>query len=338
MFTDKAFHFGVAGAGAWGTALAIVAAQSAEKVTLWSHEQDHVEDMQKARENKLFLPGIPFANHIEITADLADFASCDAILIVTPAQVVSDFSRRLAEYITDTPLIIASKGIDLHSQALMSELFQKAMPTAPLAVLSGPNFADEVAQLLPAATTLACEDEVLGQALCQQLGCRSFRPYYSDDLIGAQISGALKNVLAIAAGIALGKGLGENAKAAVITRGIHEIGALCKAKGGKPESLLGLAGVGDIMLTCGHLKSRNMSLGYALGQGKTLEEILASRHSVTEGVATAQSAYDLSRQLGVDMPICNAVKALLYDGVTIDEVIDSLLSRPLGREGVQGWD
>lgn len=215
---------------------------------------------------------------------------------------------------------------------LMSEVVASVMPSNPIAVLSGPNFADEVARGLPAATTLACEDEAKVNELSFLCQSTIFRPYVTTDIIGAQVGGAVKNVLAIAAGITQGKHFGENAKAALITRGLAEIMRLCVAKGGRQETLMGLSGVGDIMLTCGSIKSRNMSLGFSLGQGTTLEDILSERKGVVEGVATAASVVELADSLGVDMPICQTVNDILYKHKDVDAAIRDLLHRPISKE------
>ena len=217
----------------------------------------------------------------------------------------------------------------------MSEVVGTILPNNPIAVLSGPNFADEAARGLPTATTIACADASLGERLLYAIGGKLFRPYYSDDIIGTQVGGAVKNVIAIACGIAVGHGLGENARAAIITRGMAEMTRLCIAKGGKPETLSGLSGIGDLLLTCSSEKSRNMSLGIAIGKlGRVAEDIPTGRRGVTEGVATAESVTELAQKLGISMPICAAVQHILYDKAPIREAISELLERPFTVENL----
>jgi glycerol-3-phosphate dehydrogenase (NAD(P)+) len=270
---------------------------------------------------------------IRATDRLGDLATCDALVLVTPAQHVRATCRTLAPLCDKKrPLIIAAKGIELHNYRLMSEVADEVMPGHPVFILSGPSFAIEVAQGLPSALTLAGEREP--EILAHAMSSPNFRLYTSDDIIGTQIGGAVKNVLAIACGIVAGKKLGENAKAALITRGLAEIIRLGQACGARAETLMGLSGLGDTVLTCSSLKSRNMSLGYALGEGKSLEGILASRSSVSEGVATAAATLGLARRHGVDMPVVSAVDLILRDKAGIDDVITGLLARPLRQEAV----
>lgn len=326
-------HISVLGAGAWGTALAVVASQSGATVTLWSRNPEVRDTIASAHENRRYLPGIRINPSIKVTDNLKDAAQADALVLVVPAQKLREFCQGLTPYITTrTPLILCCKGIEQDSLMLMSEVVASVLPANPVAILSGPNFADEVARGLPTATTLACEDAVVREQLAFLFRSATFRPYTSDDAIGAQIGGAVKNVLAIACGIVQGKGLGENAKAALITRGMAEMQRLAIAKGGKSKTLMGLSGMGDLILTCGSIKSRNMSLGFALGEGVALEAILSERHSVTEGVATAKSVVELARKLQVDMPICEAVNAILHENAAIEETMKSLLNRPLVME------
>ncbi len=230
------------------------------------------------------------------------------------------------------PAVICAKGIERQTGALMSEVAAEALPGGPLAVLSGPTFAAEVARGLPTAVTLACADGDLGALLMAALGSRRFRPYLSDDLVGAQIGGAVKNVIAIACGIVTGRGLGDNARAALITRGLAEMVRLAMAKGAQPETMMGLSGLGDLTLTCNSQQSRNMSLGVALGRGEALADILAARRSIAEGVSTAPSVVALAGRLGVEMPICEAVDRVLHHNADIDATIEALLARPFKAE------
>ncbi|MBK3735017.1 NAD(P)H-dependent glycerol-3-phosphate dehydrogenase [Azospirillum brasilense] len=328
-------RIGVIGGGAWGTALALAALRAGREALLWAREPAVVESVNAARENRDYLPGVSLPAALRATGDLAGVAACDAILLVTPAQHLRSACAGLAGHLRPgTPLVICAKGIELDSHALMSEAAAAALPAGtPLAVLSGPTFAAEVARGLPTAVTLACADAALGARLVEALGSRTFRPYLSDDVVGSQIGGAVKNVLAIACGVVEGRKLGDNARAALITRGLAEITRLALALGGRPETLMGLSGLGDLTLTCSSLQSRNMSLGAALGAGRTLAEVLAERRSVAEGVYTAAAVVGLAGRKGVDMPLCAAVDAILNRGAGLDATIDGLLSRPFRGEG-----
>ncbi|MFP5511878.1 MAG: NAD(P)H-dependent glycerol-3-phosphate dehydrogenase [Alphaproteobacteria bacterium] len=329
-------RIGVVGGGAWGTALALAALRAGRETLLWAREPAVVEAMSIRRENRDYLPGVPLPDALRVTGDLEDLGDCDAVLLVSPAQHARSVTARMAPLLKPgAPVVVCAKGIELDSHALMSEAVAASLPGGnPVAILSGPTFAAEVARGLPTAVTLACADEALGTALVGALGSRTFRPYRSDDVVGSQVGGAVKNVLAIACGVVEGRRLGDNARAALITRGLAEITRLALALGGRAETLMGLSGLGDLTLTCSSLQSRNMSLGAALGEGKALAEILAVRRSVAEGVYTAAAVVGLAAKLGVDMPICGAVDAILNRGAGLDETIDGLLSRPFRGEGV----
>lgn len=323
----------VIGAGAWGTALGLAARRAGNEVMLWSVDEEAMQEINTFHTTP-YLPNIPIPKGLEATSDLSEaVAIADAFLMVVPAQVIGKVCEQMRELLVakDKPLIICCKGIEQNTHRLMSEVITNHLLGSPIAVISGPNFADEIAKGFPAATTLACGDEALGMSLLESIGSSTFRTYYSPDIIGAQLGGAVKNVLAIACGIAVGKGFGENTKVAIVTRGINEISRLCEAKGGKIETLLGLSGMGDMMLTCGTPKSRNMSFGKQLGEGKSIDSILAQEKTV-EGYATALSVFELGQKLGVEMPICEAVKTILYDRKPVDDVIEGLLSRPLTAE------
>ncbi|MBT5779069.1 MAG: NAD(P)-dependent glycerol-3-phosphate dehydrogenase [Rhodospirillaceae bacterium] len=326
-------HIVIVGAGAWGTALAAAAARAGRSVTLWAREEDVVVSINDARENARFLPGIALDAAITASGDMAVLGSADLILLATPAQhlraAAADFTGELKGA---APLVICAKGVELKSGALMSEVVREVVSDRPLAVLSGPTFAAEVARGLPSAVTLAVADNALGEAIAAALGGATFRPYLSDDMIGAQIGGALKNVMAIAAGIAIGRGLGENARAAIMTRGFAEMVRLARAKGARLETLAGLSGLGDLVLTCSSSQSRNFSLGVALGQGESLADILGARDSVAEGVTSAPAIVALGKNLSVDLPITEAVDAVLHQGADIGETIAALLSRPFRPE------
>lgn len=326
-------HVGVIGAGAWGTALAQVCAGSHRPVTLWAREPEVTASINSDHENRLFLPGVTLASTITACSDLADLAACDLILAVPPAQhmraTLSAFASHLGP---ETPIVLCAKGIEQGSLKLMTEVAEETLPGQPLAVLSGPSFAGEVARGLPTAVTLACADPVLGQALGAHLGTRTFRPYLATDLIGAEAGGAMKNVLAIACGVVEGRALGRSAHAAVVTRGFAEMTRLAVALGAEAETLAGLCGLGDLVLTCSSHQSRNMSVGLALGRGESLAQALSGKLSVAEGVASAPAVRALAAKLGVETPICEAVAAVLAGEIDLDGAIDKLLSRPIRPE------
>ena len=324
---------GVIGAGAWGTAMAQVTAWAGLDTLLQAREPDVVEGIRDRRVNEAFLPGVTLDPHVQVTGELADLGGCDVILAVPPAQHMRATLTAFAPYWRPgTPIVLCAKGIERGSLKLMTEVLAETLPDAPPAVLSGPSFAGEVARGLPSAVTLACADDALGEALMQALSAPAFRPYLAHDLIGAEAGGALKNVLAIACGIVEGRQLGRSAHAAIITRGFAEITRVAVALGGEAETVAGLCGLGDLVLTCSSPQSRNMSLGLALGQGQSVEQALAGKRSVAEGYESAPAVRELSRKLGVETPICEAVAAVLAGQATVDEVIDNLLSRPLKVE------
>ena len=325
---------GILGAGAWGTALAITAAHAGRTVTLQAHDTRNAAIIDQTRENAAYLPGIKLDPAIRVTPDVAAAVQADAVLVVTPAQFLrSVLQSAKPHWKPGAPAVICAKGIEQGTYKLLGDVVTETLgDLAPVAVLSGPTFAVEVARQLPTAVTLACVDEDLGQALCAALSCRHFRPYYSYDVIGAQLGGAVKNVLAIACGIVQGKNLGDNGRAALITRGLAEIARLGLVLGADEHTLMGLSGLGDLTLTCNAMQSRNFSLGVALGQGRSLSSILAERSSVTEGVYTAAAVTELGRREQVDMPICQAVHAVLNLGADLDSIIHGLLTRPLNIE------
>jgi glycerol-3-phosphate dehydrogenase (NAD(P)+) len=326
-------RIGIVGGGAWGTALALTARRAGRQAVLWAREAEVVAAINRDHANPLFLPGVALDPAIRATADLGEVAAADALLLVTPAQHLRSLAGALVAHLAaDTPVLVCTKGIEEKSGALMGEVVAAALPAARLAVLSGPTFAAEVACGLPTAVTLAAHDAALGQSLIAALGTRSFRPYLGADVVGAEIGGAIKNVLAIACGIVMGRRLGDNARAALITRGLAEMVRLAVAKGGKAQTLMGLSGLGDLVLTCTSLQSRNHSLGVALGEGRALADILAERRSVAEGVSSAAAAAALAQRLGVEMPIVAAVDAILHHGAAVDHAIEALLARPFTSE------
>ena len=318
-------HIGIVGGGAWGTALAQVAAAGGP-TTLWAREPEVVAAINSAHENTIFLPGVPLSPTIRATTDLADLATCDAWLMVTPAQ-------HLRSVLASAPalppaLLLCSKGIEADTGQMLHQVARVAAPSASVMVLSGPTFAHEVAAGLPTALTLAAEDPGDAEAIRARLARPGFRLYLSDDVAGAEVGGAVKNVLAIACGVVEGKGLGQNARAALIARGFAEMTRFGLARGARRDTLAGLSGLGDLVLTCSSTSSRNFSLGVGLGQGRHAAELLADRRTVAEGAFTAPILARLAQDESIEMPIVAAVADLLTGTATVDEVLERLLSRP----------
>lgn len=322
---------GVIGGGAWGTALAEVAAGGGD-VVLWAREPEVVADINGARENRLFLPGVPLSEAIVATGDLSALADCGVLLVVAPAQHVRSVLGGVPN--RDTPIVLCAKGIEAATRRLVGEVAAEVLPEAPLAVLSGPTFAREVAMGLPTAITFACADRALADRLIARIAAPGFRPYWTDDVIGAEVGGAIKNVLAIACGVVVGRKLGENARAALISRGFAEMLRFGIAKGARSETMRGLSGLGDLVLTCSSTQSRNFSLGYGLGEGQSAEALLSDRLTVAEGAFTAPVLKAAAEELDVDMPITRAVCSLLDGSASVDTVIAELLSRPLRSEDI----
>jgi glycerol-3-phosphate dehydrogenase (NAD(P)+) len=325
-----AAHIGVVGGGAWGTALACLARRAGRRVTLWSRDAAISQAISTERANPVYLPGIPLDAGIEAAADLEALAACDVLLLVCPAQAVRALAQRLPG---DSPVVICAKGIEASSGLLMPEVLEQVQPNRRVALLSGPSFAEEAARGLPTAVSIATWEPTLGQSLAGSLAAGAFRPYWTHDVLGVALGGAVKNVLAIAAGIVEGRGLGYNAAAALATRGFAEMARLGLAMGAELETLTGLAGLGDLVLTCHGPLSRNRSLGLALGKGTTLADYMQGRRQVVEGEATAPAVLARAARLGIEMPICAAVDAILHRGADLDQAIRGLLARPLRREG-----
>lgn len=324
---------GVIGAGAWGTALAQTAASAGRSVTLWSFEQDVADAINDKHENTIYLPEVALDPSIMATTAMSDLDACDAILAVAPAQHL----RRVLESFLPfaqpgVPIALCAKGIEQSSLSMMTDVLGETIPGAVPAVLSGPSFAIDTAKGLPTAVTLACADETVGADLVEALGTTRFRPYLANDLVGAEIGGAVKNVLAIACGISEGRGLGKSAHAALISRGFAEMTRLALALGAQRETLSGLCGLGDLVLTCSSPQSRNMSCGLALGRGVSLDDILSSRKAVTEGVASAPAVVALAKRHSIEMPICEAVETILKGEVSVEDAIETLLARPFTLE------
>ena len=311
-------HIAVLGAGAWGTALALACARAGRSVTLWEHDPANAERLKKQRESH-FLPGILLDDRIAIASDLAEAARAAAILLVVPAQAVRAVIQALAPALAErTPVIVCAKGIERGSKKFMTEVIAECAPKASPAILSGPSFAADVARGMPTAVTLAAADGKLAAELAQAVGSATLRPYHSNDVRGVEIGGAAKNVLAIAAGVVMGRGLGASALAALTTRGFAELVRFGKAYGAKAETMMGLSGLGDLLLTCSSPQSRNFTFGIKLGRDERPDSIHAG---LAEGVFTAPVLLEMARDQSVDMPISTAVAALLTGKVTVDAVI-----------------
>ena len=321
---------GVIGAGAWGTALAQMLASDGRAVLIWAREAELVAEINSARTNSLFLPSATLSDTIRATGDLGEMAGLDALLVVTPAQHMGSVLAAMPEHPRD--LVLCSKGIEAGTGRLMNHVAKDAAPGSAIAVLSGPTFAHEVAAGLPTAVTLACaEGEEQWDRIAPLVARQAFRPYFSDDVTGAEIGGSVKNVLAIACGVVDGLGLGQNARAALIARGYAEMLRFGEALGARAETLAGLCGLGDLVLTCSSTSSRNFSLGKALGEGRKADELMADRKTVAEGAHTAPVLVELAARHAIVMPIVTAV----YDLLKGDEpraVVSALLSRPLRAE------
>ncbi|MGB4107942.1 MAG: NAD(P)H-dependent glycerol-3-phosphate dehydrogenase [Alphaproteobacteria bacterium] len=323
---------GVIGGGAWGTALAQVFAKNGRDTTIWARETEVVSSINERHENSVFLAGIPLDKKLKATGSLDEIAKKDILVLVSPAQYVRTTLGSLKKDLNDKPVVICAKGIELNTGLLLSQVAEDVAPRAKIAILTGPTFAAEIARGLPGAVTLACADELLAKQLQSSLGSKYFRPYVTTDVAGAQVSGAVKNVIAIACGIIHGRNMGDSARAALVTRGLAEITRLSMALGGRRETMMGLCGIGDLMLTCSSMQSRNFSLGAALGEGKSLDEILGGRKEVTEGVYTAKATVELAKKLKVEMPVTAAVNGCLNESLPVDKAIEELLNRPVKDE------
>jgi len=320
----------VLGGGAWGTALALTCARAGRNVTLWEYEPGNAASLEEKRESR-FLPGVRIDNEIKVTRDLGDTANSDAILLVVPAQAVRSVVTSLASLVAkQTPLIACAKGIEHGTHKFMTEIIAECAPVAVPAILSGPSFAADVARGMPTAVTVAASDGKIALDLAHALSAGTFRPYHSTDVRGVELGGATKNVLAIAAGIVTGKGLGASALAALTTRGFAELVRFGKACGARTETMMGLSGLGDLILTCGTPQSRNFSCGVALGKGEKPDT--AAHGKLAEGIFTAPVLLEMAREKNVEMPISVAVAAVLSGKLSVDEAIESLLTRPLKSE------
>lgn len=323
----------VIGAGAWGTALARILSKNNGSIKMWAKEDSVITSINTRHENETFLKNITLPNSIIAYKSFENFADADLILLVTPAQFMRTTLEALKEFVNpETPIVLCSKGIESETLKFMSEITTDILPQNPLAVLSGPSFAIDVAHGKPTAVTLACKNALLGERIANTISLPTFRPYLSDDIMGTQIGGVTKNVIAIAAGIAYGFNLGDSARAAIIARGFSEICRLAITMGGEEETLSGLSGMGDLILTCSSEASRNFSLGVKLGNGQTVTKATEGLKTVAEGLHSAKAVLELSIKKKVEMPITKSVNDLIDQKSSLDEIINNLLSRPIKRE------
>ena len=319
----------VIGAGAWGTAIAQALASAGKNITLWAREDEVVDSINTKHENTMFFPGVALDEKIKATSSISDARQSDLLIMVTPAQALRDACVSLRhEDMKDKTMLICSKGFEIGTGMLLSDVAKQELPNTRIAVMTGPTFASDIGAGLPAAMTIAAETKDIADELRNFIGTKGLRPYATDDMVGTQIGGAAKNVIAIAAGVVMGKGLGESARAALITRGVAELARLTSAMGGRKETLIDMCGMGDLILTCTSMQSRNYSFGFMLGQGKDINEILEERNAVTEGYYSSKALVTLAKNQAVDMPIAEIVYRCLHDGLSIDAAIEAMLSRP----------
>ncbi len=332
MADKKNFKIGVIGAGAWGTALANILAQK-QKVRLWAKEKSVSENIEKYRENKRFLPKVKLSKKINCTTEINNVSECEILFLVIPVQYLFGVLNKLKNFLDEkTIFVCCSKGLEMNSLKLPSQIVSSIFPKNKIAVISGPNFAAEIAKGLPAATTVASKHEEVAKKIATLIKSPTLRPYLSNDIIGSQIAGALKNIYAIASGIVVGKKYGENAVASIIARSFAEITTVAKSMNAKKSTLAGLSGMGDLFLTCSSKESRNFSLGIDLAKGKTLNDIIQKKFSIAEGVFTVRALKKLAAREKLDLPINEAVYRVLYRKKNIDATIQGLLTRPITRE------
>ena len=323
----------VLGGGAWGTALASMSARAGLDTSLWCRSQGQAKAIARSRENASYLPGFKLPRELSVTADMSVVADADMIILATPAQSTRELGAAISSAARPgVPVLLAAKGLERGTDLMLSDVLAQAAPGLLPMVLSGPSFAADVVADLPTAVTLAAADMDVARSIAGAISRPSFRIYLSDDLPGVQVGGSVKNVIAIAAGICAGKNLGASALAALTTRSFAELRRLAAVLGAKPDTLFGLSGLGDLILTCSSMQSRNYSLGYELGSGRSLDDILSSRKAVSEGVYTASVVDDLADRHGIDMPVCSAVANIVSRGADVDQEIHRLLMRPLKAE------
>ena len=333
MIQDNYRNISIVGAGAWGTALAEVMSRQGHQINLWAKESAVVNSINSSHENDVFLPNVKLSDLIVAFNNLEQITNCDLLLVVSPAQYTRETLLEVSKTLkSETPIILCSKGIEISSLSLMSQIVESIFPDNPIAILSGPSFAIDVVNNKPTAVTLACKDLKIGKNIAESISLPTFRPYLSEDVIGAQIGGATKNVIAIAAGVVEGQKMGDSARAATIARGFSEIKRLAIAMGGKEETLAGLSGMGDLLLTCNSKTSRNYSLGIKLGEGQTIEEATNGLSTIAEGMYSAKAITKLAVQNKIDMPITQAVNDLIEEKYSVTDIIDNLLNRPIKEE------
>lgn len=324
---------GVLGSGAFGTALALTAARAGKRVVLWGRDPNAISEMRARRQNSRYLPGITFDEDLEATSDLAHAIATDLVLMATPAQTTRAMCTILADHnFGQKSLLLCAKGIERSTGKLPSQTVAEVLPGANIGMLSGPSFADDVAKGLPTAVTIGAQDLATASSFSEAMAAPAFRAYASDDLIGVQVGGALKNVLAIACGVVVGRKLGASAQAALTARGFAELTRLGTAMGGRSETMTGLSGLGDLVLTCSSHQSRNFSFGIKLGQGTPAKDLISSGTKLAEGAYSARIAVELGERHGLDLPICKTVAAMIDKDVSVDEAISSLMARPLRSE------
>ena len=332
MVSNQNQKIGVIGAGAWGTALSNILAKN-HNIVLWAKEKKVCENINKHNENKRFLPKIKLSKKIKCTTEMKDICNCDILFLVIPVQYLSGELNKLKNSLnTKTIFVCCSKGLEMSSLKLPSQIVSSIFPKNKIAVISGPNFAAEIAKGLPAATVVASKNEEVSEKIAKLIKSKTFRPYLSNDIIGSQIAGALKNIYAIASGIVVGKKYGENAVASIISRSFAEITIVAKSMDAKKSTLAGLSGMGDLFLTCSSKESRNFSLGVDLARGKTLNEIIQKKFSIAEGAFTVRALKKLADREKLDLPINEAVYKVLYRKKNIDSAIQELLNRPITKE------
>lgn len=320
---------GILGAGSWGTALGILLAKNGSEVMLWGHHAEHIATMERTRTNEAYLPGVALPDQLSPTSELEELAGAQMILVVTPSRALREVSERLAHVTSGDGQVLVSctKGIERGSGLRMSEVLAQIFPKAKVAALSGPSHAEEVSRGMPTAIVLACGDEMAAQEMQRMFNSPSFRTYTSGDVAGVELGGALKNIFALGAGVCDGLGLGDNSKAALITRSLAELIRLGTALGGRAETFQGLSGIGDLMVTCFSRHSRNRMVGERLGRGETLEQITASMNMVAEGVPTSRSAYEQAQALNVSTPIIAQIYRILYEELSPKQAIRELMER-----------
>ena len=322
-------HIGIVGAGGWGTALALVLSESGVPITLWGHDPREIAAIAEKRENVIYLPGVPLPASFQYTSDFADLATCDLLVLATPSKATRDVSARLASGTVrdDAILLTCTKGVERGTGLRMSQLVSAAFPRHSVAALSGPSHAEEVARRAPTAVVIGATDATVAQRLQRAFTTPAFRTYTNEDVAGVELGGALKNIFALAAGVSDGLGLGDNTKAALVTRALAEMTRLGTALGGRRETFQGLSGIGDLIVTCFSKHSRNRGVGERLGRGETLSAIADSMRMVAEGVPTTYSAQECARARGIETPIIDQMRALLDGAISPKEALAALLSR-----------